>query len=215
MSCLALPPTRSPALAPSVAPRPFDDDAVLVAAMIGDSPAAWRAFHVRFGALVAHSIYRITRRFWRVATTEDAQDIAGAFYLSLVARDKRKLRSFDPSRGYRLASWIRVLAMNASYDHLRKIGREPMKEELAAAEDVPCDALDAPGQIQRIETLAAVTRELTGFTARDREFAKLHLVEGLDAPSVAAQMSVSVKTIYSKKNKIIMRLAAALDRSVR
>ena len=198
MSCLALTPPR------------FDDDATLVAGMIAGSREAWRTFHTRYGALVARSIYGVTRRFWRIATTEDAHDIAGVFYLSLVAKDKKKLRSFDPARGYRLASWLRVLVMNATYDYLRRVSREPFKEELEAAEDVPCGALDPFARVSRDETVSAVATELQRFSPRDRAFTKLHLVEGVGASDVAARMNVSVKTVYSKKNKIVSRLSAAL-----
>jgi RNA polymerase sigma-70 factor, ECF subfamily len=204
MSCLAVS-THAP-----LAPARFDDDARLVAGMIADSPEAWRTFHARYGGLVARSIQGITRRFWRIATFEDAQDIAGVFYLSLVARDKKKLRSFDPARGYRLVSWLRVLVMNATYDYLRRAGREPRKEELALAEELPSDAPDPFARIARDQTVTAVSRELERFSARDRAFTKLHLVEGADASEVAARMRVSVKTVYSKKNKIVTRLSLAL-----
>jgi RNA polymerase sigma-70 factor, ECF subfamily len=201
MSCLALSPTK------------FDDDAFLVTGMLDGSPEAWRVFHARFGGLVARTICGITRRFWRVATTDDAQDIAGVFYLSLFANDMRKLRSFDPSRGHRLAGWIRVLAMHATYDYLRHVGREPVKEELAAADDVPSEAVDACGRLVRNETVSAIARHLEGFSARDRAFAKLHLVEGASASAVATRMRVSIKTVYSKKNKIVTRLSAAMAKS--
>ncbi len=201
MSCLALTPPQF---------GRTDDDAGLVAGMIAGSPEAWRTFHTRHGAFVTRSITSITRRFWRIATTEDARDIAGVFYLSLVAKDKKKLRSFDPARGYRLTSWLRVLVMNATYDYLRRVGREPLKEELAAAEDMPSEALDPFGRLVRDQTAAAVSRQLEHFSARDRAFTKLHLVEGVGASDVAARMRVSVKTVYSKKNKIVTRLSAAL-----
>src|SRR5450432_2760775 len=126
MSPLALPTWR------------LEDDARLVSGMISDSKTAWREFHSRYGRLVWQSIRKITRRFWRVATPADAEDVLGTFYLSLVAHDKRKLRSFDPQRGYRLSTWLRVVAMHSTYDFLRRIERDPAKEELSAAMDVPC-----------------------------------------------------------------------------
>jgi RNA polymerase sigma-70 factor (ECF subfamily) len=201
MSCLALSPPH------------FDDDASLVAGMIADSQDAWRTFHARYGKTIAGSIYAITRRFWRIATIDDAHDIAGVFYLSLVARDKKKLRSFDPARGYRLVAWLRALVMNATYDYLRRMGREPPKEDLAVAEDMPSDALDAFGRLARDETFAAIAHQMKRFSARDRAFTKLHLVEGMGASDVAERMRVSVKTVYSKKNKIVTRLSAAMANS--
>lgn len=199
MSCLTLTPPR------------YDDDARLVAGMIADCRDAWRTFHRRYGDVIQQSIQRITRRFWRIATVADAQDVFGAFYLSLVANDKRKLRSFDPARGYRLSSWIRVLATHSTYDWLRRVSREPAKEELEAAANVPCKSMDACQRLVRHEEVTALSRQLERFSPRDRAFVELHMRGDADAQTVASRMRISIKTVYSKKNKIVTRLSSALS----
>jgi RNA polymerase sigma-70 factor (ECF subfamily) len=195
----------------ALSPRRLDDDARLVAGMIADSKRAWGEFHARYGTLVWHCIRRITRRFWRVGSSVDAEDVLGTFYLSLLAHDKRKLRSFDPARGYQLSTWLRVVAMHSTYDFLRRIERDPPKEELSSAMEVPCRSPDAFGRIAGRQELSTVAGLLERFSKRDRTFARIHLFEDAAPSVVAKQMHVSVKTVYSKKNKILKRLNAALD----
>ena len=43
---------------------------------------------------------------------------------------------------------------------------------------------------------------LSDFSERDRTFLSLYYEQGLEASEVAAEMSISLKTVYSKKHKI-------------
>ncbi|MEM1418482.1 MAG: sigma-70 family RNA polymerase sigma factor, partial [Myxococcota bacterium] len=51
---------------------------------------------------------------------------------------------------------------------------------------------------------------LQSFSAKDRAFVRLYYVDGMSPEEVAAEMNVSVKTVYSKKHKIRCRLERAL-----
>jgi RNA polymerase sigma-70 factor (ECF subfamily) len=53
---------------------------------------------------------------------------------------------------------------------------------------------------------------LEGFSPKDRLFVALYFDQGLDAEEVAQRMSISVKTVYSKKHKIRTRLERLLQR---
>jgi RNA polymerase sigma-70 factor, ECF subfamily len=207
MSCLALPTPRIDTTR-AVAGAAHDglDDASLVSEMIADVPGAWRVFYQRYGRLVWRSLARVVRRFWSRTTSADLQDVQSAFYLSLLANDKRKLRAFDPTRGHPLATWIRALALNAAYDFARRLHREPTTEALSVAFDVPAGGPDPHTKMVLRERVGAVGRALSGFTERDRLFVELHLIEGLTPTRVAQEMGVSVKTVYSRKNKIVTRL---------
>jgi len=49
-------------------------------------------------------------------------------------------------------------------------------------------------------------RLLESFTARDRRFVDLYFSRGMAPEAVAEAMNISVKTVYSKKNKIRVKL---------
>jgi RNA polymerase sigma-70 factor (ECF subfamily) len=55
-----------------------------------------------------------------------------------------------------------------------------------------------------------VSDTLRTFSEKDQTFVRLYYVDGLSPEEVAAEMSISVKTVYSKKHKIRSRLEQAL-----
>ena len=189
----------------------FGDDETLIAGLLGNLPLAWREFQKRFDPLVRSCISKVTRRFASVISRDEASEIHAIFYLSLLANDRRKLRSFDPSRGNRLSSWIGLLTINCAYDFLRPFRREPPKEQLDQASDVANDVPDAFDMTADRQRAAIAATALERFSARDRTFAALYFGEGLTPPEIAERMNISVKTVYSKRNRIQARLEALLN----
>ena len=191
---------------PAPVKRDFDDDITLVAAMIRNEAAAWKAFQARFDRLIHRCITKVTRRFSSIVTQDDVRDIYASLYLSLVASDRHKLRTFDPERGNRFSSWIGLLAINCAYDYLRTLKREPNKGALSEAAELVCELPDPFEQAVESERARAAAKMLDGFSEKDRHFAALYFGEGMDPVEIANRMNISVKTVYSKKHKIQARL---------
>ena len=208
----------APSLARHEPPRPLRvtpdaeamDDAALLAGLLADHAAAWREFNLRYARLVYRCITRVTARFGALVGPEDVREIYANLCLQLLANDKHKLRSFEPSRGNKLGSWIGMLAIHTAYDYLRQARREPQRAGLGEAEDL-CSMLPDPQEScelrQRAELVASV---LESFSAKDRQFVTLYYGEGLAPEEVARRLGINVKTVYSKKHKIESRLEALL-----
>jgi RNA polymerase sigma-70 factor (ECF subfamily) len=188
----------------------FGDDQTLLAGMIGNLPAAWREFQKRYDRLIHRCITKVTRRFSSIVAQDDVREIYATLYLSLLANDKHKLRTFDPERGNRFSSWIGLLAINCAYDYLRTLKREPQKEQLAEACDLVCDLPDPFEQTAEHERAQIAAGALEGFSEKDRTFAALYFGEGMEPTEIAERMNISVKTVYSKKHKIQSRLESVL-----
>ncbi len=193
----------------------FDSDDDLVAGMLANDPAAWREFQSRYDRLILRCITKVTRRFASVVSQDDVREIYATLYLSLLANDMHKLRSFDPERGNRFSSWIGLLAMNAAYDFLRALKREPQKECLTEAMDLVCDLPDPFELTSEHERAKLAEKTLADFSEKDRTFAALYFGEGMDPQAIADRMNISVKTVYTKKHKIQARLESALTSIVR
>lgn len=214
----AMPVTAQPAIAPCL-PSPAVDggpsdptaeDRALVQRLLADDRRAWADLDRRYGRLIERCITKVTSRFSAVVGAEDVREIRAALLLSLLANDKHKLRSFEPSRGSKLGSWLGMLAAHAAYDYLRGVRREPRRVAVVEAERLSSEAADPFEVLDLRERARAVEALLRGFTEKDREFIALYYAEGLEPEQVAAQMGISVKTVYSKKHKIRSRLAELL-----
>jgi RNA polymerase sigma-70 factor (ECF subfamily) len=180
----------------------------LRARLVANHPRAWREFERRYERLIDRCIMKVTRRFSSVVSADDVREIGANLRLSLLANDMHKLRSFDPERGNRFSSWIGLLAINAAYDYLRSVRREPGKAALTEASDLAAETPDPFEAVAQRQRATIAQRLLEGFSARDRAFAALYFGEGLDPVIIAARMKISVKTVYSKKHKIQARLEA-------
>lgn len=184
----------------------------LIDGMIDGDEYAWVEFHKRYGRLIYRCITKVTGRFSSVVCAEDIREIYATLVLQLLSNDMHKLRSFDPERGNRFGTWIGMLAINASYDHLRAVRREPNRGSLTEAEGMWCDNSDPFAEVDRKQREGILAELLASFSAKDRLFVALYFDQGLDAEQVAERMSISVKTVYSKKHKIRTRLERMLHR---
>ncbi len=52
---------------------------------------------------------------------------------------------------------------------------------------------------------------LSDFTDKDRTFVELYYQRGMEADEIAAEMQISLKTVYSKKHKIRAHLVRCLQ----
>jgi RNA polymerase sigma-70 factor, ECF subfamily len=189
-----------------------EQEALLVAGMLAGQHPAWRDFQVRYDRLIYRCITKVTVRFSTKVTQEDVREIYAAFLLQLLANDMHKLRTFDPERGNRFASWIGLLAVNAAYDYLRSVRRDANRAPLTEAENLTSDDIDPYSACEQRERAEHVASLLRAFSEKDREFMELYFGEGLSPEEVASRMNISVKTVYSKKHKIQSRLEEMMGR---
>ena len=189
-----------------------EDELRLVARMVAGEARAWREFQRRYDRLIYRCITKVTARFAARVSADDVHEIYATLLLQLLANDMHKLRTFDPERGNRLGSWIGLLAINAAYDHLRSLRRESNSQPIQEAEQVRGEGLDPYEECERREQAEVVTKMLGDFSDKDRQFMVLYFGEGLKPEEVAEKMSISVKTVYSKKHKIQSRLGQIMNK---
>lgn len=188
------------------------DEAALIPSLLSNDERAWRTFHQVYQSRLQGAISRVTRRFPQLSSVDHVDEIYGTLCLRLLSDDKRRLRSFDPSRGTPLGAWLCALAKNSAHDFLRSRQRQPWLgrlgdegTELEPRSEAP-DAFSVCDMREREEQLG----ELLGtLSARDQEFMRAYL-EGLEPEEIASALGISVSTVYSKKHKILARLENAL-----
>lgn len=195
---------------PTTVPSARQLDAELVERLIAGEAGAWRELGARFDRLIYRCITKVTARFATMGP-EDVREIYATLLLQLVSNDMHKLRSFDPARGNRLSTWLGMLAINAAYDYLRALKRETNRAPMMEVEAISSDRPDAYEQYERKQRLELVADAMEELSAKDQQLVSLYFGEGLEPDEIAAQMGISVKTVYSKKHKIQSRLESMLS----
>lgn len=186
------------------------DDAKLIDRLLADEPTAWREFNTRYSRLIYSCIARVLSRFSSVTTTDDTNEVYATLCVQLLANDKKKLRSFDAARGSKFGSWLGMLAVHAAYDHLRSVKRTPVYTPLAEAEALSSDQPN-PYEVSMVRERAERVWTMMGkLSVKDQTFIRLYFGEGMAPEKIAAEMGISIKTVYSKKHKIGAKLEALL-----
>lgn len=202
-----------PVLARRMPNRPADwSDRQLLRRVLSSDELAWSEFLRRYRALIYRCVTKVIGKFGPSMTNADIDEIFAEVLMNLLRDDMRKLRLYDPKRGTKLSSWIGMISINTTYDFLRSAGRRPMLDKIDGSPD-PHEEYDRTplDELLEKERWGALNGVLAEFSDKDRTFLTLYYAEGLDAETVASRMSISLKTVYSKKHKIRAHLRRCIN----
>jgi RNA polymerase sigma-70 factor (ECF subfamily) len=191
-------------------PRDWSEPELLERVLAADDHG-WIELVRRYRALIFRCITKVTSRCLHLASV-DVDEIFAEVLLQLLRDDMRKLRLYDSERGTKLSSWIGMISINAAHDYLRSARRRPLLDRIGGLVESSDDCERSPLDVLiEKERWAELNGILTGFSERDRTFVRLYYRDGLDPASIAAAMSISLKTVYSKKHKIRAHLRRCLE----
>ena len=199
---------------PRINPFASADDRQLVAAVIRGEPLAWPAFYTRFERLVRACVRRTLRWYGVRSSDSDLEDLLSAVCLNVVKDDYRKLRMFDPGRGYRLSSWVGLIATNTAIDALRR--REPehasTDDPAGQAHEVPAGTPTPFDDLHRHEEAVLLEAAVRQLSEGDRLFLEYYFEHEMQPSVIARIMGITVATVYSRKNKVREKLRVVVGR---
>lgn len=176
-------------------------DRELMTRLLRGEDGGWREFQVRFDRLVRRQVERVCRGFARTLGSDEMEEIRADFYLSLVDREMRKLRLFDPSRGLKLSSWVALLAGNAARDFLRAHRRRPAT--LTSTGEVDrVDERDLFEDTSNRERCGRTLDALHTFSPQDQRLLLMLHVEEASVSEIARACGGSEKTVYTRAHRI-------------
>lgn len=175
---------------------------------------AWKEFMRRYEPGIRRCITSVVSRFRRIVPVEDEQEIFADFCVRLLQNDASKLEAFDPDRGCSLSSWLGMVAIQTARDHLRRRRRDSQRDHVTEIETIQSHGPDPFDQCLRDQRIRLARELIENLSERDREFIGRMCSEQFDAEQVAAQMGISVATVYTKKHKLVSRLTRMMDPGV-
>lgn len=182
--------------------------------VLARKPDAWTEFYRRYERLIIACVRRVLNRYAVPCPPEDLEDLLNTVCLELLRKDFKKLRAYDPERGYKLSSWVGLIATNAAHDSLRRRG--PTMHSLDAEEQNWHDATDpapSPSELALLRERQDLLNEaVEHLSPGERAFLRHYYQEGLDPAEIAELLGISVNTVYSRKNKVRANLRKVVDR---
>ena len=196
------------------APKTSSDwsDRELLRFVLRSDARGWAELVRRFRPLIYRCITKVTLKYSPSLGSADLDEIYADVMMQLVREDMHKLRIYNPARGTKLGSWIGMISVNAAYDFLRSAGRRPLLDKVDGALDPHEEADRTPLDLLiEKERWGHLNGLLSDFTEKDRMFVELYYQKGMEAEEIAAEMQISLKTVYSKKHKIRAHLVRCLQ----
>lgn len=186
--------------------RDFD----LVRACLGGDRAAWERLVTQHHDVVRWAVLRTLQRYAGHADDALVEDLTSRLFLSLMLDDARRLRQF--SGRARLKTWLRVAAVNATRDQLRR--RRPTDEITELQEGPRALASDDPhpeaalAHRELVEGMRAMWDQLP---EDDREFVEMFFVDELSFAEISERTGATAGALYARKNRIRHRLIAMAE----
>jgi RNA polymerase sigma factor (sigma-70 family) len=180
--------------------------ALLRATARGERDRLWAAFAQRYERLLASCVIKVLRRYGATFCRDDLDDLVNDVWLILLRDDMRKLRQYDATRGFRIASFLGMVATNATIDHLRARQAEaaPLDDELT---DVVSLRAEAPAdEVEERQRAALAQAALDRLSAPEREFVLWAFRDEQSPEEMARALGISTNTVYSRKFKVRAKL---------
>jgi len=176
---------------------------------------AWAEFRRRYENLIVSCVIKVLRRYNAGFCGEDLADLVSEVWVVLLRDDMRKLRLYDADRGYRLASWVGLMATNATIDQLRvRAGEVTYLDDVSCPERFLVDAHQPDHGIEARETADLARRALDRLSREERAFVVSCFHDERRPDELAEELGITVNTVYSRKFKIrekLIRIVADLD----
>jgi RNA polymerase sigma factor (sigma-70 family) len=174
----------------------------------------WAEFVQRYERLIVSCVVKALRRYGATFSRDDLDDLVGDVWLVLLREDMKKLRQYDATRGFRIASFLGLVATNATIDHLRARQAEStplddvIEDYASLRAEAPRDVVEAR---QEAELARAALAQLSG---DERAFVVDCFRDERSPEELARALGVTTNTVYSRKFKIrekLQKIVRTLD----
>lgn len=179
---------------------------------------SWEQFLSRYQKLIYYSIHRTLGLKHYKADPQEIEDLYGDILVGLIKNDCRKLRQYKGYQGATVATWIRTITVRSVIDYVRLQARSgdfvDIDGDGIGLEASTRNPVSRPDEVydedEKARGLAAAVDMLDD---GDRYFMELYYVRGLEPDQVAQLIGISVKTVYSRVNRLKEKLQKNMARS--
>ncbi len=192
------------------------DDRVLLTACCRREAGAWEQFLLRYSRLIYYGIHRTCLLRHYKAAPEEVADLYHDVLVHFIKDDCKKLRQFRGDGGCTVATWVRTVTVRFIIDYLRREARGgslvDVEDEAVAREASLSNPVARPDEIyEDREDDRRYQGAVAGLSESDRYFMELYYSRGLGPEAVARVMGISVKTVYSRINRVKAKIHEALE----
>ena len=188
--------------------------ALLEASTKGEHDRLWAELVRRYERLIVSCVVKALRRYGATFSREDLDDLVGDVWVTLLRDDMRKLRQYDCTRGFRIASFLGLVATNATIDHLRSRQADAAPLDDVIEEYASLRAEPVRDVVEERQEAALARAALAQLSSAERDFVVDCFREERSPEELARALGVTTNTVYSRKFKIrekLQKIVRSLD----
>jgi RNA polymerase sigma-70 factor, ECF subfamily len=189
-----------------------EEEIALLKALLNGRRDRWTEFSRRYERLITSCVLRTLRRYDAVFSRDDLEDLVSDVWLALLRDDMKKLRAYCPEKGFRLASWIALIATNTTIDRLRARQSDDVHVEDMSSIDIASQSAEPDEDMLGQERAQLAQAALEELSPEERAFVWDCFHDERAPEEIAREQGVAVNTIYSRKFKIREKLARIVRR---
>jgi len=188
---------------------------ILNKCLSGGDRSAWEAFVRKYSKLIWNAIHKAFRTYSFRYSPEDLEDMYSSVFLALIDNDFKKLRQFKNENACSLSTWLSIITVRMTIDHMRKDKSrfivEPAKEGTEIFELIPDNAYNADALLENKEKIDILRKSVNILPPKDRMIYDLLFIKGLSNEETARSIGISVNTLYSRKHRIAEKIKQHLQ----
>lgn len=180
---------------------------------------AWDEFVARYSRLIysyIHSIFRLKGRNY--SNLNNINDLFQEIFVLLSKDNFKKLSTFKARNGCSLASWLRQVVINYTFNYLCRIKSvisldEELNDDGFNLKDIIADnTLDCRSRIIEKERFNYLTGCIEELGSDDKYFLELYLNRGIELSQLKEILKISRGAVDMRKSRIIDRLRECFRR---
>lgn len=192
------------------------DDNDLITRIVDGDPIASEALVRRHSDMVYRIIQRVFIHKQAAFVPDDVADMHNSVFLALFENECRRLRQYKGKNGCRLSTWIGLVTVRLTLNHLRKLGLDALawRWRLGSLKDEPefesgaMLAWDAMEKCQQCDLIAKLIEDLP---RREQLVIRLHFSQDFSIPEIAQTMDIAAQTVHTIKYRALKRIRAYVD----
>ena len=174
----------------------------LLEGCVSGDKESWTLFVKHYNKLIYHSIYKTLRVNGQPTNPDDINDLFQEVFTAFCENNCKKLRAFDPNRGVKLSSWLRMITVRMTIDHLRK------SKPAASLDALPVEPSQAGGQEGLLdeESMELLRKVIEQLSTKDKLLIELFYMKELPPEEIAQILKISTGALYTRKNRILEKM---------
>ena len=177
---------------------------------------AWEQFVRAYSRLIWSAIHRTFKASSFIYSPEDVEDLYSSLVVSLLEDDFRKLRQYQARNSCSLSTWLTVVTVRKTIDHMRRQRTRPhammCPDDGSVAETIADNGQNIEQFLIHAQENETLARSIDSLTNGDRQVYDLLYQRGLTPEAAARDMGTSAAAIYTRKHRLIEKLKKSLEK---